>query len=807
MVKKPKAVKYKVIMGYLLLFATAVASIWFAYNEILKIALPDTSTKDNDKLLKISNTIARLYASEALGRTAILSSSQADLNNYLNYNDSINSEIDTIKQMLEPAQVKKFDTVQLLLERKKNGIAEIIAFQRKNSRQQPYQSSRSRIKKTKDSIWQNTKPVRPNKKYAWDDVSEKLLTEKQRDSLSKLDVSNDSLTKAYDKIIAGAQEKDRLVSEALTQKETKLLDENRELSDQLRVIIAAVEKEFLQKSYAKFDQSRNTLNKTVKTMAWVGAITLFLVIIFATIIIRDLSNNQNYRRQLEVLNQQNQDLLHTKSMLMATVTHDLQTPLGSIIGFQELLKNSGVTGKQKQYLGNIKESADYILRLVNDLLDFSKLENNRITIENKSFNIKQAIEATCHTLEPIATEKDIELNWDVADELDAHYISDPYRLKQVLTNLISNAIKFTHDGSVEVTARIEGFDIIISVIDTGIGIAPDKHDAVFKEFTQANSGIEKKFGGTGLGLTISKRIVELLKGTITLESQEGNGSVFTITLPCITSHEKPEVQPETQLPEKTGGLLPPGITILVVDDDHVQLMLMKELLQQYGATAETEINSANVPEILETKAFDIVLTDIQMPVMDGFALIKSIRTNGHSRVNSVPVIALSGRKDLPEEAFELAGFTAHSTKPVNIDELLALIAGIVKFENRRLPATHLHEGPHHERGLYSLSSLSQFTNNDPESLKTILETFIESAEDNCAVLQEATQQNDTVKLAQIAHKMIPMLKQMEVDSIAAMLVPLEEGTYEMTHEELNAYAEDICRRMLVLCQRLQLEIA
>ncbi|KOS07551.1 hypothetical protein AM493_17010 [Flavobacterium akiainvivens] len=804
MAKKPRGVKSKVIIGYLLLFATAVVSVWFAYNEILKIAIPDTSSKDNDKLLKISNTMARLYASEALGRTAILTNKKQDLIRYVKSTDSIQAEIDTIKTMLEVAQVKKFDTVQMLLERKKISTAEIIVFQK--SKNQRFTTSRKGIKKTRDSIWEAIEPVRPQKKYAWDNISEKLLTDKQRDSLSKLDVSNDSLTKVYNKLIDGAAAKDKRVNETIEAKENKLLEENRILSDQLRVIIAGVEKEFLQKSYVKLTESRTTLNKTVETMAWVGAITLLLIIIFATIIVRDLSSNQNYRRQLEVLNQQNQDLLHTKSMLMATVTHDLQTPLGSILGFQELIKNSGVTGKQKQYLGNIKESADYILRLVNDLLDFSKLENNRITIENKSFNVKQAIEATCHTLEPIATEKEIELNWDVADELDGNFISDPYRIKQVLTNLISNAIKFTHDGSVEVTARIEGFDIVISVIDTGIGIAADKHDAVFKEFTQANSGIEKKFGGTGLGLTISKRIVELLKGTITLESQEGKGSVFTITLPCIASTEINTFTEPVIESKPNEGLLPPGTTILVVDDDHVQLMLMKELLQQYGANVQVEINSALVADEIEKGEYDIVLTDIQMPVLDGFGLIKTIRSSESNKVKSVPVIALSGRKDLPEEAFDLAGFTAHSAKPVDINELLALIAGILKFEGRKtVHTTETKKQP--EGGLYSLNSLSQFTNNDPESLKTILETFIESAEDNCEVLREAVLENDKTKLAQIAHKMIPMLKQMEVDSIAAMLLPLEEGTYELTPEELTAYTEDICKRMLVLCQRLELEIA
>lgn len=156
-----------------------------------------------------------------------------------------------------------------------------------------------------------------------------------------------------------------------------------------------------------------------------------------------------------------------------------------------LIKNTEINPKQKQYLDNIKHSSNYILKLVNDLVDFSKLENDRIKIEKVSFNFKDLIESTCKPLEPNATNKSIELNWDVEDALDDNFVSDPYRLKQILTNLISNAIKFTQEGSVEVMAKIEAQNIVVSVIDTGIGIAKNKQKAVFKEFTQAHSGIEK----------------------------------------------------------------------------------------------------------------------------------------------------------------------------------------------------------------------------------------------------------------------------------------------------------------------------
>src|SRR5690606_37445912 len=274
---------------------------------------------------------------------------------------------------------------------------------------------------------------------------------KTLDSIRKC-ASNDSLTIAYSQAIEELIDKNKQEQNKLDRAEQVLQDENRIISDQLRTILASVEKEIIERSSQKIAASQLAIASTVKKMAWIGASALLILIIFAWIILSDLTKSQNYRNQLEDLNTENEKLLRSKTMLMATVTHDLQTPLGSIIGFSDLISNSEINSKQKQYLDNIKESADYILKLVSDLVDFSKLENRRITIEESSFNLKTLIENTCKTLEHSAEKKNIELNWVSDDKLENNIISDPYRIKQVLTNLISNAIKFTQEGSVEVLA-------------------------------------------------------------------------------------------------------------------------------------------------------------------------------------------------------------------------------------------------------------------------------------------------------------------------------------------------------------------
>lgn len=800
MVQKPKSVKYKVLTGYFLLFLIAVVSVWFVYTEILKNVAPARIDNDNAKIIQISNTVADLYASEAVGRNAILTGTTRDYNRYSGIIDSISATIDTIKEGVEENQVQKFDSIQLLLERKRNSINEIIQYRKNYS--EDYRKAISRISVVKDSIVGRAKPIRISERNPTRELLTSLLTEQQLDSLSKF-ASNDTLLFAFEKVLADFDARKNAVQRQLFLKEQKLLDENQVISDQIRVILASVENEFLLKSYRQMQESQKAANQTAETMSWVGAISFLILIVFAWVIIRDLTSNQNYRQQLEMLNIENQDLLRSKSMLMATVTHDLQTPLGSIIGFYDLLKNSSINPKQQQYLNNIKESADYILKLVNDLLDFSKLENNRISIEERAFNMKTMIESTCMALEPIAVNKDIELNWDIDDELNSSFVSDPYRIKQVLTNLVSNSIKFTNRGSVEVTGKIENNKIIISVLDTGIGIARENHEDVFREFTQAHSGIEKKFGGTGLGLTISKKILELLGGDIMLESEVGQGSIFTVILPCIPSDEQEYVAKESSPADDIISYLS-GKKILVVDDDNVQLTLMRELFANYPVLLKTEINSSEIINILQSEPFDLVITDIQMPIVDGFELIKQIRSHSNGTVAQIPVVALSGKRDLTKEIFAKAGFTAHHPKPIQFEQLLVLLSGI--FGNKSLPkidepqVTGLMQ-------LYNLKSLSQFTFNDPESLKAILLTFIKSADDNCSELEMAAIEDDEQRIAELAHKMIPMLKQMEVHSVAEMLIPLEERTLNLTKEARIAYIKEVCVKMKKLCESLKEEFS
>lgn len=805
MSQKPRSLKIKVVVGYLLLFAIAVLSVWFIYTEILKTAIPNKDVNsDNQQIIQISNAIANLYASEAVGRTSILTGSSADYAEYNRLLDSVNAEIEGIKDIRDATQLAKLDTIQGLLKKKRNSVNEIIQFRNFYNKESTFDRAVKGIYNAKDSLYREIKPVKFSRKTQFTDFLEAALTEKQLDSLGRLQLSNDSLALAFEGVLTKLIIKDNKLKYQLFKKEQKMLDENRIISDQLRIVLSSLEKQILQKSYAKINESKLAIDNILQTIAWVGAVTFCLLIIFAYIIIRDLTINQNYRNQLEKLNAEKEDLLRSKMMLLATVTHDIQTPLGSVIGFSDLLKNTEISSKQNQYLDNIKHSSNYILKLVNDLVDFSKLENDRIKIEKVSFNFKDLIESTCKPLEPNAENKGIELNWDVEESLDNNYISDPYRLKQILTNLISNAIKFTQEGSVEVSARIEDGNIEVSVLDTGIGIAKNKQKAVFKEFTQAHSGIEKKFGGTGLGLTIAKKMLRLLDGKITVDSEENKGSIFTIIIPAIKSGIEKATDEKSPVLDSEYDFLR-NKRILIVDDDAMQLSLMKEIFANYPVKVTTLVDASKVRNLLEHEQFDLVLSDIQMPNIDGFELVRIIRNNNNQKIASIPVIALSGKRNLNPEDFTSKGFTAFHPKPLKLDELLQLMESI--FNGKPMNVFVQVADAKKDEKLFDLTSLNKFTQDDPASLKLILDTFITSVAENTKVLKAAVAEMDEPKMSEVAHKMIPMLKQMEVYTISDLLEPIEDNVLDFDKSQMEDYTKQIFEKLDELVEKLKNYVA
>ncbi|WP_121967032.1 ATP-binding protein [Myroides sp. N17-2] len=795
--KSPKSIKTKILFLYFTLFVAAIFSGGYIYKEAKKFTIPEEHVvEENNKIFLVTSAINNLYSSEAYSRTAILSGNSKDIKLYYRELDTIVKQINLVqKQVQDRVIVLKLDSVIDLLSRKKVSFENIIKARKDLTAEDRYTEAFSEIYNIREEIEKNIQPIviqskEKEKRSGWSRLFKGDNTDTIKTTVNYPSVS-DSLISAMERILLTTQAKINDKQKNLLIQEQRLLKENKIITDQLREILQNVEQNILALSYQKINESKSRISAASTNIAYIGGTALIVVLILGWIIIRDINQTQEYRDALEKLNKENEVLLRSKSMLLATVTHDLQTPLGGLIGFTDLLDQTYLDNKQKQYVHNIKSSSQYIINLVNDLTDFSRLENNKISIQQKSFNPNTLIENTCYLLMPNATNKNIELNWEVEEALNSSFISDPHRIKQILTNLVTNAIKFTQEGGVSIKAFTDHGFIKFQVTDSGIGIATNQTDNIFKEFQQAHDGIEKKFGGTGLGLNISKRMIELLGGEIYVESVLNEGSTFTFTIPIIEANEEENIViAPTDLQTVFRNLK--STNILVIDDDKVQLQLMEEILSPLFNKVTVTFDPTTIESILNEEHYDMILSDIQMPKMDGFELIHYLKTQ--SAFKDTPVIALSGKRDISLEEFTQAGFASAHPKPLQLTELLILISKIlnINFDLITIDKEDTQESTNSEETSYNTRSLIQFIGDDINALRNLLVIFIDSTKENLMDMNYAKEEFDIEQISNIAHKMLPMFKQLEIKAVIHNLEELEDKSITFsTQEELNAYIEQL----------------
>ncbi len=807
--KPSKSIKLKIIFLYIILLGAVFFSGFYIYKEAKKFTLPEEQVvKENNKIFLVSSTLNNLYSSEIYSRNAIVTGNSKDIKSYYSHLDTLVNQIEQIKLTTTDRAIhQKIDLVQDLLKKKKVSFNNIIKARKEINEDRNYSEAIDKIYDIRDEIEKKIEPIviqtkEKEKRSAW----ARLFKGDHTDTITKTinyPRVTDSIISAMENIILQAQQKVNQQQANLLKEEQKLIIENKNITNELRKILESIEHNLLTLSYQNINESKARISTASTNIAYIGGSALFVIIILGWIIIKDINQTQEYRLKLEQLNQEREVLLRSKTMLFATVTHDLQTPLGSLIGFANLLENTELKPKQRQYLNNIQSSTQYIANLINDLTDFSRLENNKISIQEKAFNPKELIESICAPLVPNAENKKIKLKWTVSPDLNNTFISDPYRLKQIVTNLITNALKFTQQGGVFIEAlRLEN-QLEIKVIDTGIGIEQNQIENIFKEFSQANEGIEKRFGGTGLGLNISKRLINLLHGEIKVESILGEGSIFTLTLPLEEADIQTNSLTSPQQFKEHFTILTQD-NILVVDDDKIQLQLMEELLSPIFKKIDILNDSSEIESVLAQEHYDLILSDIQMPKMDGFEMIHLLKNNPAYR--DIPVVALSGKRDLTVEDFTEAGFTSAHQKPIQLQELLILITQLlhpthklelVSKESQTIPQANPEQ-------LYDINQIKQFIGDDSAALRKFVVIFVDSTQENILDLHYAKDDFDYQTVSNIAHKMLPMFKQLQINHLVPSLEKLEDKVIDFqSKEELSLYIETLTQQIQLVVADLQ----
>jgi len=365
----------------------------------------------------------------------------------------------------------------------------------------------------------------------------------------------------------------------------------------------------------------------------------------------------------------------TKSEFLANMSHELRTPMNGIIGFTDLVLTTELQKTQRDYLQNVKKSAYGLLEIINDILDFSRIEAGKLIIDNTLFKLDELVEETIDILTLKAFEKKLEMLYRVDHDIPSQLFGDPVRIRQIIVNLLGNAIKFTRDGEIYVSIRKESemywqegkkyLNFVIQVKDTGIGIPKDKLQKIFESFTQADNSTTRKYGGTGLGLAISKSLAELMHGKLSVESEPGSGSVFSLSLPLEVANDQPEIllQPKPSLKK-----------VLVVDDNITNLHLMEETLGYFQIFCETCTNGQDALLKIEMAnsagaPFDLIITDHHMPGMDGINLVKEIKQTNPQTVQPFILMLSSLEKNLYQNEADKTGINKFISKPVKLHEL------------------------------------------------------------------------------------------------------------------------------------------
>lgn len=786
---KTNKITIKVIVSYVLLFLVSVVAGYVIFKEIQKLSHQEKiNQKDRNKIIQISKILSLVNDTESAGRIAMRTDDREALQLFLEKNVYLQTEILKFRRDISSEkQVFTLDTIRSLLNLKSENLQELKAFQETDSTSIII---RSAIRKLS-----SLEPYLGYELYGKDSYRRKSSTPEK----TPPDIA--SILKKYKNIKIPTTFKntkfDKVVLETLTllnkvneetedsksqinEKMRKLWKNDVQISRKLDDLLHNFEEEVLANSQ-KLSLEREQIFENSKNLLMISfLVALGIIVISSIVIINDFVTSQRYRRRLEAANRKSNNLLKNREQLISMVSHDLRTPLSSIVGYSELLSKQNVSEKGKNYLSHIKYSSEYISKLVDELLDYTRIEAGKITIEKVPFNTTEIIDEVANNVKSAYKTKDVNLSLSFSETVNnLNFSSDAYRIKQILYNLISNAFKFTERGTVHIQAdarQLNGdeYEIGIAVTDTGIGIKKEQQEHIFDEFTQANDEISKRYGGSGLGLHISQKLANLLRGKIYLESYENKGSTFTLRFLAEKVVERTKT---TQI--ITNDKNPDLITIIVIDDDLSILSLIKELLKQKNINAITFNNGKEAFEQMENFDFDLVITDIQLPEMNGFHFVTLF--NEQYKNTPLPVLAITGRRDVPESFYMKSGFSGILPKPFSPEQFYQKLKLFfpklnIEVENKPIMVSNNIEGG------YTPEILESFMGDDREGIIGIYEHFLKESSENIQTLKLLADREDYKGIKAIAHKMTTMFAQINAKRESEILIILNKVLEEVPTE-------------------------
>ncbi len=516
------------------------------------------------------------------------------------------------------------------------------------------------------------------------------------------------------------------------------------------------------------------------------------------------------KAKAESATQTAEDAVKAKQQFLSNMSHEIRTPMNAIIGFTKVILKTELSAKQREYLTAIKMSGDALIVLINDILDLAKVDSGKMTFVQTPFKLAVSISAMLHLFETKIQEKNLELVKEYDHNIPEVLLGDSVRLHQIILNLVSNAVKFTSKGKITVSVRLLSEDkknatIEFAVKDTGIGIPKNKIKQIFENFHQASSGTSRLYGGTGLGLAIVKQLVEPQGGTINVKSKVNEGSVFSFTLNFGKTDA--EADPDSYRDEtRISDSEIKNIKVLVVEDIALNQLLMKTLLDDFGFERDIAENGKIAIEKLQSKSYDVILMDLQMPEMNGFEATEYIRNKMNSKI---PIIALTADVTTVDLAkCKAVGMNDYIAKPVDEKILYSKIVGLVKKPLRAKQNAEMANEQGKKVKHTNLSYLMHRTKSNANLMMEMISLYLEQTPPLISTMKQSFYDKDWDLLQAAVHKMIPSFAIMGISTdIEEMAKKVKEYANTQEQEDgihdLVLHLEDVC---LQACKELEEEL-
>ncbi len=774
--------EWKIVLLTLAIISIVLGAGYLSYHSLSKVVFAiHQESQPNYKLIAVKEISNELLDLEKNTRLYTLKNHENSLSGYVQRANSIKEKIEKLENS-HPSRTKQNSLIDsfIIITRNKLFIQEqvISLHVASDTVKHVFQELYSRI----DSM-----EILQKQEEGKENLFSRIFP-KKKDTIIHLErVKHD---------IVNLEEQLTQHEESISASERRLVSKDKELTSKLNEIVLQLEKMDISHTLKKADELDQLASTTYKRLAVfsIAAVLLLLVSLFT--ISRYIRKSNAYHKVLKKAREDAEELVKTKESFIANVSHEMRTPMNAIQGLSEQLLQQKMEKSLVEKLTIIRKSVIYLSDFVNDVLDFSKMQAGKLTIEEIDFSPLQVVSEVVSLHQVIAQQKKLDLKQDIKENLPPALLGDPARLKQILHNLLNNAIKFTQSGEVTLSIKtidkhssLDQYTLQFIVKDTGIGIAKNKLSSIFEDFVQAGNNISRQYGGTGLGLTIVKNLIELQGGNIQVDSEEGKGTRFVFSIPYSkgkVENIEDENMKHTMVPRELKKK-----KFLITDDEEYNRVVLRGILQKWGVEFEEACDGMEAIKKVKENFFDLILMDIRMPIMDGWETSRKI-LELTPKTNIIALTAACSPTEI--ELCKESGISSIVPKPFYEKDLLESVLLVTKPGSTRdelgVPGPGINE-----------NQLKYLADDDPGFLGEMLQLFIKSSSEGLCLLKENAHQKNWDGVAHYAHKISSPCKHLGAEELSGKLKEIEIKA--RTRENVN----DIGSLVLEVEQEIEILIS